>query len=96
LLHPALARALTTARIEDQLRAAARWQTIRLARRARATRGGELQSPYSDPRRLDYVDSARPGPRDDTNRDSPSSPWAMPIGRRRPLGAASRDRPGIE
>ena len=62
MLHPALARALATAHIEDQLRAAARWRTIRLARRARATRGGDLQSPYSDPRRLDYVDCARPGP----------------------------------
>jgi len=59
MLHPALARALATARVEDQLRAAARWRTIRLARRARATRGGDLQSPYSDPRRLDYVDRAR-------------------------------------
>ena len=39
MLHPALARALATARIEDQLRAAARWRTVRLARRARATRG---------------------------------------------------------
>ena len=41
MLHPALARALATAHIEDQLRAAARWHTIRLARRARATRGGD-------------------------------------------------------
>ena len=38
MLHPALARALVTAHIEDQLRAAARWHTIRLARRERATR----------------------------------------------------------
>jgi hypothetical protein len=33
LLHPALARALVTAHIEDQHRAAARRRTIRLARR---------------------------------------------------------------
>jgi hypothetical protein len=89
-MHPALARALATAYIEDQLRAASRWRTIRLARRARATRGGDLQSPYSDPRRLDDVDCARPGPRHDTNRDSPSSPIAMPIRRRRRLGPQAR------
>jgi hypothetical protein len=41
-MHPALARALATAHIEDQLRAADRWRTIRLARRARATRGGDF------------------------------------------------------
>jgi hypothetical protein len=34
MLHPALARALATAHIEDLHRAAARWHTIRLARRA--------------------------------------------------------------
>jgi hypothetical protein len=33
MLHPALARALATAHIEDLHRAAARWHTIRLARR---------------------------------------------------------------
>jgi len=33
MLHPDLSRALATARIEDQLRAAARRRTIRLARR---------------------------------------------------------------
>ncbi len=83
MLHPALARALATSHIEDQLRTAARWRTIRLARRARAKRGGDVQSPYSDPSRLDGVDSARPGPRADTNLDSPSSPLATP-GRFRP------------
>jgi hypothetical protein len=40
MLHPALIRALATAHIEDLQRAAARKHTIRLARRARATRGG--------------------------------------------------------
>jgi hypothetical protein len=34
MLHPALARALATAHIEDLHREAARWHTIRLARRA--------------------------------------------------------------
>jgi hypothetical protein len=34
MLHPALARELTTAHIDDLRRAAARWHTIRLARRA--------------------------------------------------------------
>jgi hypothetical protein len=33
MLHPALARALATAHTEDLHRAAARWHTIRLARR---------------------------------------------------------------
>ncbi len=33
MLHPALARALATAHIEDLHRAAARWHTLRLARR---------------------------------------------------------------
>ena len=41
MLHPALARALATAQVEDQLRSAARWRTIRLARQARAIRGGD-------------------------------------------------------
>lgn len=86
MLHSALARALATARSEDQIRAAARWRIIRLGRRARATRGGDPQSTYSDPRPIDYVDCGRPGPRHDTNRDSPSSPVARPIRRRRRLG----------
>jgi hypothetical protein len=34
MLHPALAREVTTAHIDDLRRAAARWRTIRLARRA--------------------------------------------------------------
>jgi hypothetical protein len=34
MLHPALARALATAHIEDLHRAAGRWHTIRLAHRA--------------------------------------------------------------
>ena len=34
MLHPALARALASAHIDDLHRAAARWHTIRLARRA--------------------------------------------------------------
>ena len=33
-MHPALARALASAQIDDQHRAAARWHTIRLAHRA--------------------------------------------------------------
>jgi hypothetical protein len=39
MLHPALTQALATAHIEDQRRAAARWASIRQARRvARASR----------------------------------------------------------
>ena len=34
MLHPALARALASAHIDDLHRAAARWHTIRLAHRA--------------------------------------------------------------
>jgi hypothetical protein len=92
MLHSALARALATARSEDQIRAAARWRIIRLARRARATRAGDPESPYSDPRPLDHVECGRPGPRHDTNRDSPSSPVVTPIRRRRRL----RPRGGID
>jgi len=33
MLHPAVAQALATTHVEDQLRAAVRWQTIRRARR---------------------------------------------------------------
>ena len=33
MLHPALTQALANAHIEDQVRAAARWHTIRRARR---------------------------------------------------------------
>ena len=98
MLHPALARALTTARIDDQLRAAARWHTIRLARRvasesrvaATSTAG---QRSTSTPT---HVRAAAPGPRDDTNRDSSSSRMTMPIRPRRPLEATSRDPSGIE
>jgi hypothetical protein len=98
MLHPALTRALATAHIEDQLRAAARWHTIRLARRvARESRVAATstagQRSTSTPT---HVHAARPGPRHETNRDSSSSPIAMPIRPRRPLGAASRDRSGIE
>lgn len=50
MLHPALARALATAHIEELHRAAARRQTIRLARRvAHEPRVGSLQSSCSDP-----------------------------------------------
>ena len=35
MLHPTVARQLATAHIEDQLRAAAHWRTIRLIRGAR-------------------------------------------------------------
>lgn len=75
MLHPSLARALANAHIEDQLRAAARWRTVRLARRARTTRGGVRQSPFSDPPRLDYVDGARPGPRHDTSGVPQTAQW---------------------
>jgi hypothetical protein len=40
MLHPAVGRALAVDHIEDLHRAAARWHTIGLARRARAARGG--------------------------------------------------------
>ena len=42
------------------------------------------------------MDFVRPGRGHDANRDCSSSPMAMPIRRRRPLGAASRNRSGIE
>ena len=46
--------------------------------------------------RVSGEDFVRPGRGHDTNRDCSSSPMAMPIRRRRPLGAASRNRSGIE
>ena len=54
MLHPALARALATAHIEDLHRAAARRHTIRLARRAAresrvmATSTAEQRPPQAD------------------------------------------------
>jgi hypothetical protein len=100
MLHPALARALATAHVEDQLRAAARWQTIRRARRlARELRVAATSTSTARPRSASTptdVHPARPGPRHETNRDSSSSGMAMPIHPRHPLGAASRNRSGIE
>ena len=72
MLHPALVRALATARVEDQLRAAARWRAIGRARRvasesrvaATSTAG---QRSTSTPT---HVRAAAPGPRDATNRGS--------------------------
>ena len=96
MLHPALTRALATAHIEDLL-APPRETTDppRPSCRARATRGG-----HSGRRTAIRVDSTtwapRTRPRHDTDRDSSSRLMAMPICRRRPLGAASRDRSGIE
>jgi hypothetical protein len=93
MLHPALARALASAHIDDLHRAAARWHTIRLAR---GTRGGHFNRHTAIRLRVSGVDFVRPGRGHDANRDCSSSPMAMPIRRRRPLGAASRNRSGIE
>jgi hypothetical protein len=75
MLHPALARALATARIEDQLRAAARWHTIRLARRARAPRGGH--SNRGTATRVDSTTSTAPAqPRGMTRTETlPAPRW---------------------
>lgn len=98
MLHPALARALATARVEDQLRAAARWRTIGRARRvgsesrdAAASTAGQRST--STPT---HVHAARPAPRHETNRGSSSSRMAMAIQSSTSARAASRDRSGIE
>ena len=60
MLHPALTQALATAHIEDQRRAAARWHTIRRARRvaresrARGTRYAESYAENGAPTRRWY------------------------------------------
>ena len=94
MLHPALTRALATAHIEDLHRAAARWHTIRLARRvAHEPRVAATSIADTAIRlRAGRVDFVRPGRRHDTNRDYASSTMAMPILE----WAASRDRSGIE
>ncbi len=98
MLHPALARALTTARVEDQLRAAARWRTIsrglRVARESRdaaaSTAGPRATSTPA------HVHTALPAPRHETNRGSSSSRMAMAIQSSTSARATSQDRSGIE
>ena len=97
MLHPALARALASAHNDDLHRAAAlAHDPSRPSRRARATRGGHFNRHTAIRLRVSGVDFVRPGRGHDANRDCSSSPMAMPIRRRRPLGAASRNRSGIE
>lgn len=81
MLHPAIARALATARVEDQLRAAGRWRAIGRARRvarespeAAASTAGQRST--STPT---HVHAARPAPRHETNRGSSSSRMTMAI-----------------
>jgi hypothetical protein len=62
MLHPALARALATAQVEDRHRAAARWLTIRVARRARGTLGGHSTGDTAI--RVDSVTSTAPAQAD--------------------------------
>ncbi len=98
MLHPALARALVTARVEDQRRAAARWRTISRARRvARESREAAAstagQRSTSTPT---HVHAARAAPRHATNRGSSSSGMAVAIQPSTAARAASRDRSGIE
>lgn len=81
MLHPALAQALATARVEDQLRAAARWRTTGRARRvARESRDAAAstagQRSTSTPT---HVHAARPAPTHETTRGSSSSRTAMAI-----------------
>ena len=102
MLHPALARALATAHIEDLQRAAARRHTIRLARRVAheprvaATSIAVQRSASTQPRGLR---APRPDGMTRTETRS-SSPMAMPIRRRRRSGpragidrASSKERP---
>jgi hypothetical protein len=97
MLHPALARVLATAHTEDLQREAARRRNIRLARRvAHEQRLEGTSIAGHQPAWLRWVSSAHPGPRHDTNRGSSNSPMPTPPGRRRPLGAESRDRSGVQ
>ena len=97
MLHPALARALATAHIEDLQRAAARSHAIRAARRvAHEPHMPATSNAPQRPASTQLRGLRAPGARHDTNRDSSSSPVAMPICPRRLLGAESRDRSGIE
>ena len=98
MLHPALTRALATAHIEDQQRAAARRHTIRPARRV-VHEPRVAATPIAILRSASTRLRGRRAPQADgmTRTEIPSSsPMAMPICRRRPLGAASRDRSGID
>jgi hypothetical protein len=97
MLHPALARAVATAHIEDLQRAAARRYAIRAARRvAREAHTAATSNPPQRPASTLLGGLRAPGPRPDTNRDPSSSPVVMPIGPPRPVGAEGRDRLGIE
>lgn len=88
MLHPALTQALAAAHIEDLHRAAARRYAIRLARRV-VHEPRVAVSPIAAPRSASTRVHGRRAQADDTNRDCSSSPTAVPIGRRRPLGAAA-------
>jgi len=97
MLHPALARALATAHIEELQRAAARRHAVRAARRVADEPNMAAISNAPQRAASTQLRGLRaPGPRHETNRDSSSSPVARPIGHRRPLGAESRDRLGIQ
>ncbi len=98
MLHPAIARALATARVEDQLRAAARWRTIALARRvARESREAAASTAEQRSKQTPtHVRAALPAPRPETNRGSPSSRVAMAIQSSTSARATSRDRSGTE
>ena len=89
MLHPALARALATAQIEDRLRAAARWRTIRLARRARATRDGGFTAI-----RVDSTTSTAPTQADGMTRTEirPTALWPC----QSVVDVRSRPRAGID
>ena len=97
MLHSALAGALACAHIDDLHRAAARWHTIRLAHRAAheprvAAAPTAIQRSASES--VAWTSCAPAAGMTPT--ETACSPMAMPIRRRRPLGAASRKRSGIE
>ena len=97
MLHPALARALATAHIEDLQRAAVRSRAIRLARDVLQER--QLKEPSIAGRRSAWArlrGLRAASLRHSTNRDSASGPVAVPLCPRRLLRAETRDRPGIE
>ena len=96
-MHPALSEALATAHKEDLQRAAARSHATRIARDALQER--QLEEPSIAGRRSAWArlrGLRAAGLRHNTNRDPANGPAGMPTCPRRPVRAATRDRPGIE
>ena len=95
MLHPALSRALATAHIEDQLRASARWHTIRLARRV-VHEPRVAATPIAVLRSASTRLRGRRAPQADGMTRTETAQAALWPGQSGVDGAASRGRSGIE